>query len=1210
MSRNIKAEILKEKVGFSTKKEALQFSKDNKIYFNRSIKNQKDRRNNFIKRLREKRNEKIINDKIKNVIDDFIKENKQNSGNIPTSVTLTYRNGKKETFKIPNESIVTMLESIETNKNQKILLELNPLKINRGEPSERVFKIVSPGMIKDMIGDNFNDDYYNEIIEDEVGNKTIKFIIKNKTIDKRNGNFFKYAINEEIEQLKDIEEILNRYQIYIITPEDNTACLIHSLEKSGVPKDKLNDLMLSTKTGCIHSKLLEDFAIKNDYRINLLIDKNNISNSKVYGNKNSKNIINLGLIEEHYFINEPVNITSYSIKNFDKVKNRKRWNEIVNINLEKKSGSKTLKREKVKYIGKNGSGNNSFKLIKQLINTNLLVKLKLSDNILKLTNYKELLNNGLELSDDIKYNTINPKKNINEKIDIRKKIIKNKFNNFINKNELNNLINSIKEDRSKFYFNVFFDFEASTNNIIHKEYMVCYCILSELYDGENINDICIDKIKTVKGENCSNKFLTEVSNNIYKKGYDLIKTFLPKLKLNTFDNLKHRRFIKEFINNFMKITFIAHNITYDFSFLLKHVFRPSIFKRANKFVTGGEFFFKGIRFNIKDSYGIIAVGLREFGGMFKLKQEKEIMPYSVYNEKNCFTKDKIKLTKALNFIKESKREMFINKIKDLKLLINDDYFDHIKYAEYYCKIDVKVMIDGYHTMKKWLMEDFKANDKGMDINNYLTISSIACDYLVLNKCFDNVYKIGGVSRYFIQKSVIGGRCMSSNNMKYNIEEKLQDFDAVSLYPSAIARLSTDLGGILKGLPKLLTNEMKNMDFLNKTDGYFVRIKLNKITKKYNFPLYNYESKNGSRTFSNELYEDIYDDKGNHVKRLDRSISFQSKISLEDLINFCEIKEQDFEILDGYYFNEGRNPLIGINIIKMFNERIKKKKQKSAVQVLYKLMMNSAYGFTILKEQDKEHIYKDGEEEMSKFLVNNFHRKPIATEVINDNDFRRFEITSDKEISDHYNSCHVGSEILAMSKRIMNEVMCLSEDNGIKIYYQDTDSMHIEDEKISKLSEIFKNKYGRELIGENMGQFHSDFEPPKKFVGYKALYSDKTIILGKKSYLDRVIIYKIGDDSNKEYSFYYHSRMKGIPKDVLKLNVKNNYNGNYEKLYLHLYNNGTCKFNLNAVKQKIKIEKDGTNRNVTNFNRTISFIDRNNKNEYFDEEEFNETINSI
>ena len=69
-------------------------------------------------------------------------------------------------------------------------------------------------------------------------------------------------------------------------------------------------------------------------------------------------------------------------------------------------------------------------------------------------------------------------------------------------------------------------------------------------------------------------------------------------------------------------------------------------------------------------------------------------------------------------------------------------------------------------------------------------------------------------------------------------------------------------------------------------------------------------------------------------------------------------------------------------------------------------------------------------------------------------------------------------ILAMSKRIMNEVMTLAEDLKINVYYQDTDSLHIESDKLEELRTVFKNKYNRELIGKNLGQFHSDFESSK------------------------------------------------------------------------------------------------------------------------------------
>ena len=63
----------------------------------------------------------------------------------------------------------------------------------------------------------------------------------------------------------------------------------------------------------------------------------------------------------------------------------------------------------------------------------------------------------------------------------------------------------------------------------------------------------------------------------------------------------------------------------------------------------------------------------------------------------------------------------------------------------------------------------------------------------------------------------------------------------------------------------------------------------------------------------------------------------------------------------------------------------------------------------------------------------------------------------------------------MSKRIMNEVIYLAEDLGINVYYQDTDSIHIENDKIELLEREFKKKYGRNLRGGELDQFHPDFD---------------------------------------------------------------------------------------------------------------------------------------
>ena len=57
-----------------------------------------------------------------------------------------------------------------------------------------------------------------------------------------------------------------------------------------------------------------------------------------------------------------------------------------------------------------------------------------------------------------------------------------------------------------------------------------------------------------------------------------------------------------------------------------------------------------------------------------------------------------------------------------------------------------------------------------------------------------------------------------------IKKTIADFDACSLYPSAMYFMD----GLLKGLPQVLNNT--SYDFLNSQDGYFIRIKIIKLNK--------------------------------------------------------------------------------------------------------------------------------------------------------------------------------------------------------------------------------------------------------------------------------------------------------------------------------------------------------------------------------------------
>ena len=80
----------------------------------------------------------------------------------------------------------------------------------------------------------------------------------------------------------------------------------------------------------------------------------------------------------------------------------------------------------------------------------------------------------------------------------------------------------------------------------------------------------------------------------------------------------------------------------------------------------------------------------------------------------------------------------------------------------------------------------------------------------------------------------------------------------------------------------------------------------------------------------------------------------------------------------------------------------------------------------------------------------------------------------KSILSHYNYVHCGVEILSMSKRIMNKVFSCADDCDIKIYYQDTDSIHLNYDDVDKIENGYKEKSGSELVGEELGNFHIDF----------------------------------------------------------------------------------------------------------------------------------------
>ena len=140
-------------------------------------------------------------------------------------------------------------------------------------------------------------------------------------------------------------------------------------------------------------------------------------------------------------------------------------------------------------------------------------------------------------------------------------------------------------------------------------------------------------------------------------------------------------------------------------------------------------------------------------------------------------------------------------------------------------MDCKVSMNGYEVFRRWMLQHTE-----LDVDNFITIQYMASSFMLKSGCYDNVYQIPGAIQQFISKCVVGGRVMTNSNKQYYVKNKFADFDACSLYPSAMHFM----GGFLEDKPKVL--DYKSYDFSKQQDGYFVRIKIIKLNKHLGFPL--------------------------------------------------------------------------------------------------------------------------------------------------------------------------------------------------------------------------------------------------------------------------------------------------------------------------------------------------------------------------------------
>lgn len=539
-----------------------------------------------------------------------------------------------------------------------------------------------------------------------------------------------------------------------------------------------------------------------------------------------------------------------------------------------------------------------------------------------------------------------------------------------------------------------------------------------------------------------------------------------------------------------KIVMFFHNVKYDASLFQNMLYSNNEVSKDNQIYSKSFIIKYNMKIEFRDSYKHFGGKLSDATDTFKLGiSKKEAIAY-LYHNKNNMNHNLVSVEEYKTYLKEEMHVIFTENVKENAelFLFNGSSFDATQYYLYYLKYDVLVLEQAMNKYRELIKQI-----TGLDAFEYLTISSIGFSYASLHGCFDGLHETSGSTREFIQKSIKGGRVYVNTKYKCTeIDEKIEDFDGVSLYPSSMSRLCKEYGlpkgEIKKGLEQ-------SYSYYESKDWYIVRVRINKINKTQQIPC-----------ISVKVNETIQ-----YINDLDAPLEvYIDKITLQDYIEFHEI---EYEIIEGIYWDEGFNKKLGELILHLHYERSKYKATNKPLADMIKLIMNSIYGKTGQRSSTTQTVFISNDKKEN-YIYDHFG-------VISSWEDTKFNTKITKRCYDtSYSLNFVASAILSMSKRIMNEVFSVQNENKIVTFYTDTDSIHMLQKDVLPLADKYFEKYGRELIGKNLGQFHTDFD----MKGCKDVHSIKHIPIAPKVYLD---VLQGTNEETGEVEYDTHCRLKGV-----------------------------------------------------------------------------------
>lgn len=586
----------------------------------------------------------------------------------------------------------------------------------------------------------------------------------------------------------------------------------------------------------------------------------------------------------------------------------------------------------------------------------------------------------------------------------------------------------------------------------------------------------------------------------------------------------------------------------------------------------------GFVIEVRDSLKMIPVGISKFCKTFKLpdimNKKDELILYDYFKpenmRENTFRCNVFEYTEDHTFAGgHEERADFMYRLTQQLPLIEEVKFssaDKTFYPKalymYYLKFDVAILAAGLAVFRS---EFNSLTDNELDVLDSLTISSYAYKHMGYYGAFENSYQVSGNIRAFLGLAVYGGRVMC--NSKYEGTSvtgvDLDYFDACSLYPSAIDYICRVRGGFPTGPAKVITPQLKEYSVLQQVAReYTVRVRITRIDRKQ---------------FSIPFIAWRHDNRIDYIQEMPPDLDFLEvvvdKQTLEDYIEYHQIQ---FEILEGVFWDGDLNPTWGEIVNRLYSARLTAKAQGQPVKAdCIKLILNSAYGKTITRCSNTQVSYipkkkygKPKDWELS--ISNAFHVIQKYREVgPNQVEVHKYQL--DKS----YNMAKYGSMILAASKHLMNEVFDLMSVNEMPIYYTDTDSFVMRKNDRDVLAERFESKFGRRLIGKQLGNFHSDFsfKYQGRDVDPDLVHSVEFIPAGRKLYIHKLVALVDGEVRQSIQFKAKGCTVEGMWHAAAKFGQGDE---GMMKLYRHLTTGAKIPITLNPIGKKVKFVYSKTN----------------------------------